>query len=56
MPIDIQNIESIKQQKEPTLMKNRINESTRELSSDTKLTSQELDHLCSVMIRAKVLF
>ncbi|XP_046915738.1 oxysterol-binding protein-related protein 11 [Dermatophagoides farinae] len=53
MPIDIQNIESIKQQKEPTLMKNRINESTRELSSDTKLTSQELDHLCSVMIRAK---
>ncbi|OTF73160.1 PH domain containing protein [Euroglyphus maynei] len=33
--------------------KDRTDESIQELSRDTKLTSQELDHLCSVMIRAK---
>lgn len=55
MSIDQQKIESINSHKKTSSIKDRTNESIQELSSDTKLTSQELDHLCSVMLRAKVL-
>ncbi|XP_027206100.1 oxysterol-binding protein-related protein 11 [Dermatophagoides pteronyssinus] len=53
MSIDQQKIESINSHKKTSSIKDRTNESIQELSSDTKLTSQELDHLCSVMLRAK---